>query len=322
MIPGIRHRARASYAAPMSTARLSSAPSAWLVASFSALVAACVTPVPEAPAPPPPQGPVLHARPTSATLAVGERRAMSLTFRHGAEHVGSLPLGPAATIDDPTIAEIDGSAIVGLAPGATTLHLAHDAPPLSGSVDVPIVVTDASPVALAIEPAPRPHVGERIDLRAVLSYADGTSADVTLDAAWSTPTPGRLHVVDAGADALEARGAAVALGPKPARLFAHLGELEASTEIRPLDLEPVVLEVRLAWAWGDRRRFGAYARFADGAERDVSAGCLWRVDAGAPFRGLDRPQHGPWVRTSELAWNRVATCELSTSRATGVLFGE
>lgn len=319
MIAGIRASAGASYAAPMSARRTARALRVASIASAAALVAACA-PQPVAPALPPPEPSALalHARPAAATLAVSERRTLRAFFADGAELVGSIPLGPAATIDDPEIAELEGEAIVGLAPGSTTLHLVHDAAPLAGATDVPIVVTAAGKAALSIEPVARPHIGEPIAVRALLRYDDGTTADVTYDAAWSTPTPGRLHTSD---DPLQ-RGSVVALGPKPATLVARLDALEASTEIVPLDGEPTLLEVRLVWGFGERRRFGAFAQFADGARREVSGGCLWRVDGGAPFRGLDRPQRGPWVRRDELAWDRIATCELSTSRATGVLFGE
>jgi len=255
----------------------------------------------------------LRAIPAAHGLRVGERRTVRTVVEDGSEVIAAV--SAQGKIDHPTVATFENGMVVGVARGTTTLHLSDS----GRAIDVPIVVTDAEPVSLSIDlPAGSPRLGERIDVRAALRYADGTVGDATLDAEWSTATAVRLVVPNTPAT----RGAVVAIMPKPATLVARASGLEARAEIAPDFGEPSGIHVRLAWAHGDHRRFGAFAHWSDGATREVSAGCLWRVPGAPPFRGIERAQPGPWLPTTALSWDRIATCELGSTRASGTLFSE
>lgn len=259
---------------------------------------------------------MLRAVPAAHGLRVGERRTVRAVVEDGTELIGAIAIGANVTIENPAVASLQSGTLVGLARGATTMHIADAGGQV---VDVPIVVTDAQPESLSIDvPVGSPRVGERIPVRAVVRYSDGTIADATLDTDWSAATPGRLLVPNT----IPTRGAVVAIMPKPSTLVARFGELQAQTEIKPAFGEPAGIHVRLAWSYGNHRRFGAFAHWTDGETREVSAGCLWRVPGEPPFRGLEHAQHGPWVPSNALSWDRVATCELGTTSGSAALFAE
>lgn len=255
--------------------------------------------------------PSLRAIPSAHGLGVGERRAVVAVLEEGSERIASIPLAK-ATVEHPEVAVLEGDTLVGVAAGSTTLHLEH----ATHTLDVPIVVTAAEPVALSLNPIVAPRLGERIPVQAVVRYEDGTEGDATLDADWSTATSARLFVPNTP----DTRGAVVAIQPKPSTLVARFAGLEARTEIVPEAGEPSGIHVRLAWAHGEFRRFGAFAHWTDGQTREVSAGCLWRFPGAEPFRGLEHPQPGPWIPVSTVSWDRVATCELAATKASGSLF--
>lgn len=259
---------------------------------------------------------LLRAIPAAHGLRVGERRTVRAVVEDGNELIAAIPIDATSKIESPAIAALENGTLVGVAPGVTTMHVSDGA---GRTVDVPIVVTESEPLSLSIDVPPgAPRLGERIPVRAVIRYADGTIADATLDTDWSTTTTGRLFVPNTTGN----RGAVVAIMAKPSTLVARLGALEARTEIAPAFGEPSGIHVRLAWSYGNFRRFGAFAHWPDGATREVSAGCLWRVPGEGAFRGIERPQHGPWLPTSALSWDRLATCELGTTKGSGALFAE
>lgn len=278
------------------------------------LLGACM-PAPSAPNVMAPQASaMLRAIPIAHGLGVGERRTVRAVVEDGNEHIASVAIAERATIDDPSIAILEGSTLVGVAPGSTSLRITDT--PRSGTVVVPIVVTSAVPISLALEPIAPCRIGQRVGTRATVLYGDGVSGDVTLDTHWFTPEPDRLFVPDTP----DTRGAVAPIRDKPATLHARFGELETSVEIAPSFGEPSGIVVRIAWSYGGIRRFGAFAHWSDRNEYEVSAGCLWRVGNDAPFRGLERVTLSPRVPVAELSWSRVATCELATSSARGSLF--
>ncbi|MBI2390409.1 MAG: hypothetical protein HYV09_12540 [Deltaproteobacteria bacterium] len=296
--------------------RLRSVATAVSVLALTAIGSSACAPTVSAPAFVPSGGsPMLRAIPAVHGLSIGERRAVQAVLEDGRERIVSVAIGANTKVADPAIASLEDGVLTGLARGTTTLRISYE--PGGYAVTVPIVVTDATPDALELNEITAPRIGERLEVRATVRYADGTVGDATLDADWSTPTANRLFVPNTP----ETRGAVVAVMPKQATLVARLGDLEARTEIVPAFGEPSGIHVRLAWSHGEFRRFGAFAHWSDGEVREVSAGCLWRVPGTLAFRGLERPQHGPWVAVSDLAWDRIATCELGTSKTSGALFG-
>lgn len=259
-----------------------------------------------------PRLPTLRAIPAAHGLAVGERRTVRALLEDGAETIGPVAIGENATIEHPAVATLEAGALVGVAAGTTTLKLDHN----GQSITVPIVVTSAALSSLVLDPIAPLRMGERVPVRATAHYDDGTSGDVTLDTDWSSPTNDLLWVPNTP----ETRGAVVAISAKPSTLRARFGDLLASAAIAPAFGEPSGIQVRLAWSYGNFRRFGAFAHWSDRQEVEVSAGCLWRIGGSPPFRGIEHTNIGPWIPVAELSWDHTATCELASGKASGALF--
>jgi hypothetical protein len=253
-------------------------------------------------------GVVLRSYPAAVDLALGEKRSPLALFLDGEEPVAELALAGHAKIADESVAQLEGSTLVAKAAGSTTMHLESEQP-FQGSIDVPIVIHAAGPLSLAIEPAGPVRIGESIAIKATATWAEGTS-DATYDVEWSTD--------DRLALSASATRAVVPLDERAGILRAKLGALEATATVTPSGKPPVAIEIRMAWTWMDRRRFGAFARYEDGEEREVSAACAWTTD-GKPWS--DPASIGPRVQASELAWNRVATCTVAGVKGSGSLFG-
>lgn len=253
-------------------------------------------------------GVALRSYPAAVDLAIDQKKSPLALFLDGEEPVAELALEGHAKIADESIAQLEGSMIVAKAVGATTMHVESEQP-FQGAIDVPIVVHAAGPLSLAIEPAGPVRIGESIAVKATATWAEGTS-DATYDAEWSTDE--RLSL------AATPTRAVVPLDDRPGILRAKLGALEATATVTASEKPPVAIEIRMAWTWMDRRRFGAFARYEDGEEREVSAGCAWTTD-DKPWR--DPTSIGPRVASSELSWSRVATCTVAGVKGSGSLFG-
>lgn len=261
----------------------------------------------------PPSAPPLHVFPATRVLRVGQSASVLAAFYDGDERIDGVVLS--ATLDDASVASFDAGKVTGLRAGKTTLHLAAKEP-VESTVDVAVVVRDDDPVALTIEPIAPARIGERVHAQATAHMADGSTWDATYDADWSVSPETDAAVATADIE----RGDVVSLTAKPVIVSATLGALQASTQLATRGGAPVGIEVRHAWSYGDKRRFAAYARYADGEVREVTAGCSWRVDDGAAWRGIARAPQGPWVDASELSWDRTATCVLAGTAGKAALF--
>ncbi len=248
-------------------------------------------------------------------LEVTEARAPVIAAFNGDEIAGTFSIAEHATIAEKGVARVEGDKVVAIAPGEAKLHFESEL----GVVEVPIVVHAAAPTGLVVDGVPPARLGEPVAVKATLSWAEGPS-DATYDVTWSTDSPNQLHVPDA----ITARGWVVSidkLGNKTtAVLRATYGSLVAETRVAPSNQPITGIEIRMAWSWINRRRFGAFAHYEDGQEREISAGCLWSVE-GKSWRAAkgDAPL-GPSLRADEVSWQRIATCTIAGVRGSGSLF--
>ncbi|MGZ3421215.1 MAG: hypothetical protein ACXWUG_17395 [Polyangiales bacterium] len=254
-------------------------------------------------------GVLLRALPGNLDLAIGQQKAPFALFLDGEEPVAALALEGHAKIADETIAQLEGGVVVAKAVGTTTMHVESEQP-FQGTVDVPIVIHAAPPLSLAIEPGGPVRVGESIAIKATATWAEGPS-DATYDVEWSTDD--RLAI------SASPTRSVVPLDERAGTLRAKLGSLEASATVTPSGKPPVAIEIRVAWSWMGVRRFGAFARYEDGEEREVSAACAWTTE-DKPWR--DPTSIGPRMSAEDLAWNKIATCTVAGVKGSGSLFGE
>jgi hypothetical protein len=253
-------------------------------------------------------GVTLRVSPANLDLALGQKRAPAGLFLDGEESIAPLSLEGHAKIADETIAQLEGGVVIAKAVGATTMHVESEQP-FQGAVDVPIVVHEAGPLSLAIEPSGPVRVGEAIAIKATATWAEGTS-DATYDVEWSTDD--RLAI------SASATRSVVPLDERAGTLRAKLGALQAEATVTPSGKPPVAIEIRMAWTWMGMRRFGAFARYEDGEEREVSAACTWTTE-NKPWR--DPTSIGPRIAAEDLAWDKVATCVVAGVKGSGSLFG-
>lgn len=256
-------------------------------------------------------GVALKSFPPALHLVVGGARTPFVAAYDRDERVESVALEGHAKIAEEGVARLDGGRVVAVAAGEGTLHVENEL----GAVDVPIVVHAAEPTALAIDPVGAARIGEAVAVKATLTWAEGTS-DATFDVVFSTDEPAHLHVPDA----VDARGWVAPLDDKPTTLRARLGNLEATTPVRAVGKPPVGIEIRLAWSFMNLRRFGAFARYEDGEEREISGACAWETDGKRWRAAISAAPLGPSLLADQVSWDRIATCTVAGVRGSGSLF--
>lgn len=255
-------------------------------------------------------GVALKSFPPALHLVVGSARTPFVAVYDGAERVEVVALEGHAKIAE-GVARLDGGHVIAVAAGEGTLHVENEL----GAVDVPIVVHAAEPTALALDPIGPARIGEPVAVKATLTWAEGAS-DATFDVAFSTDEPTHLHVPDA----VDARGWVAPLDDRATTLRARFGDLEATTPVRAVGKPPVGIEIRLAWSFMNLRRFGAFARYEDGEEREISGACAWETDGKRWRAAISGAPLGPSLLADQVSWNRVATCTVAGVRGSGSLF--
>lgn len=128
----------------------------------------------------------------------------------------------------------------------------------------------AEPLRLEVDPPEAAvGVGESTYFTATVFYSDGSTRDVTLEAAWSVSDP--LVASISG-------GLATGLKPGQVGVVAAWQGLEGTGKLNVIG--PVCLEVRPAEATvkvGGVQQYRAYLIYSDGSERDVTGECAWSV---------------------------------------------
>ncbi len=231
----------------------------------------------------------LELEPMAPRLAVGTSLRMQALGRYSDASLKILSDQVTWSSDEPAIAAVanaDGQAgqVQGLAVGETRIRVQ-----LGGiSASTPLSVTAARLEVITIEPAEISLAsGERLMLRAVGGFSDGSTQLLGAAVRWESAQVDIAHIDKAGE--------LLALQSGGARISASLDEVTGSIPVRVsaatlTDLEITPLSPRLAS--GTAMGFSAVAVYSDGSRRDVTAQAIWAsanptvlsVSNGDPFR--------------------------------------
>jgi len=166
----------------------------------------------------------------------------------------------------------------GLAAGTVTVTATY-----SGFSDTAsLTVTAATPTDLVVTPAsPTLQVGQMRDFVATLVYDDGTTANVTPAATWSSSDPTVATITTAGGPGPGGGGGgvAIALATGLATITAKYGGLSGTASLTVTD--PALVSVQVTPAnpgipVGATQQFVATAVFADFSTRNVTGQATWK----------------------------------------------
>jgi uncharacterized protein YjdB len=167
-----------------------------------------------------------------------------------------------------SIATVSSGVVQCLAQGNTTITATFGA--LSGSATVNVSPPALQSVSVSPMNATCP-VGGTLQFTATASYGNGTTADVTAEAAWSSTEPGiaTISAVTSGLVTCQAEGTAT--------VSAAHGALSGSAAVNVGNPAPVTLSITglSACAAGDTEQLTATATWTDGSTTDVTEMAMW-----------------------------------------------
>ncbi|VAX01351.1 hypothetical protein MNBD_GAMMA20-1494 [hydrothermal vent metagenome] len=265
----------------------------------------------------------LELEPVASRLAVGTGLRMQALGRYSDGSLKILSDPVTWSSDEPTIAAVanaDGQAgqVQGLAVGDTRIRVQ-----LGGiSASVPLSVTAAHLEVITIEPAEISLAsGERLMLRAVGGFSDGSIQPLGAAVRWESA---RLDVVH-----IDESGELLALQSGEARVSASLDGVTGSIPVRVstatlTDLEITPASPRLAS--GTAMRFSAVAVYSDGSRRDVTAQAVWisanptvlSVSNGDPFRVRAGAMGSARLTARFGGFERILDVEVTDATPTGL----
>jgi len=158
-----------------------------------------------------------------------------------------------------------GGEVTAVSPGWTQVHAS-----VGGLMALVVFqVTDAQAVSLDIRGVASMPIGQTSPFQVVATFTDGTTRDVTADAA--------LDVLDAGVATLHARTALTARAEGLTELRATFAGLEASAavQVTPVTLASLALSCPTSLPIGTLARFSATGTFSDGATDDLTSRVTW-----------------------------------------------
>jgi uncharacterized protein YjdB len=175
------------------------------------------------------------------------------------------------TVTDATIAKVASGIATGVAGGTTTVTAS-----ISGkSGSAALTVTAKALTSVQLSPfAPTVGIGVSIPFKATALYADGTSADVTTTASWSSSAPSVVTVVATGASA----GNATSVGAGSATISATFGGTAGTTTVTvtPATLSSITVSPSAATvAIGGTLGLKASGTYSDGTTTDLTGSAVW-----------------------------------------------
>ncbi len=175
------------------------------------------------------------------------------------------------SVADATIAKVAAGIATGVAGGTTTVSATLGGK--SGSAS--LTVTSKALSSIQLSPfAPTVGVGVSIPFKATALYADGTSADVTTTATWSSSATAVVTVVASGATA----GDATSVGAGSATITAAFGGAKGSTTVTvtaatlsSISVSPSAATVAIGGTLGLK----ATGTYSDGTTVDLTGSAVW-----------------------------------------------
>lgn len=179
----------------------------------------------------------------------------------------------------PNLANVENSAVVGRAPGSLTISASVQGLVVTAPVDI----TDARVESIDVQPSTFTlPIGVTVQLTATALLSDGSSLDITTQAAWRSSASQIAFVSELRGE----QGLVAARAEGTARLTASLagksgGSNATITSARLLALELGPASTSLAN--GTRQRFTATGTFSDGTTADLSTQVSWASSNPAVF---------------------------------------
>jgi hypothetical protein len=212
--------------------------------------------------------------PNPATTAVGGAVKFAATATYSDGTKSDVTAVATWTIDDPAIAAITSNVATGISPGATNVHATVG----SVSASASLTVTSVPLKSLAISPlSPKVGLGASIGFTVTATYADGSSANVTVSSSWLSSNTTVATIVAGGALA----GNADAVGPGTATISAAFGGLTASTTMTVTAATLVGLTIvppSATVSIGNHALLAAFANYSDGTMVDVTSSAIWTTN--------------------------------------------
>ncbi len=183
------------------------------------------------------------------------------------------------TSSSPNLASVENAGLIGRAPGALTISASVQGLVVTAPVDVTNARVDSIDVQPSTFSLP---MGVTAQLTATALLSDGSSLDITSQAAWRSSAPQIAFVSELSGE----QGRVAARMPGTARLTASLsgksgGSGATITSARLLALELGPASTRLAN--GTSQRFTATGTFSDGTNADLSSQVSWTSSNPAVF---------------------------------------
>ncbi|MHB8419065.1 MAG: beta strand repeat-containing protein [Myxococcales bacterium] len=215
--------------------------------------------------------------PTDPFLASGATQQMQAIGTYQDGSIADLTGEAAWTSSNPTaVAVAAGGLVTAVAAGTSTVTAT-----VGGVGGGTLVTVNAAPLAsIAVTPAATTLVpGGTVQLAATATYQDGTQADVTSAALWSSSS-----AAVSVSNAVGAQGLATAVAAGPATITAAIGSVSGSAQVTVTGatLQSIAISPASAQtAIGTTLQYAAQGSFSDGSQVNLTAQATWSTGSAA-----------------------------------------
>ena len=213
----------------------------------------------------------IEVTPSNPSLPAGQTRQLTATATLSDGSTRDITSDASWSSDNSPVATVSNAAAskgvaTGVSPGTTNITASLRG--VAGSTAV--TVTNAVMVSITIMPTSLTvPVGFTIEARAIATFSDGTSEDVTESVMWSSSDP----VVVSVSNAAGSRGQLTGVAPGTSNVTAHAGALSGATTVTVSSASLVSIQVSSCSSSlpaGHTVQCTATATFSDGTARDVT----------------------------------------------------
>jgi hypothetical protein len=209
--------------------------------------------------------------PLSLALAAGEQAPITITGRFGDGALADLTDDVTWSSTDSGVATADSAVVTAGSAGEVDLIATLG----EVSVAVPIDVVPAELIAIVITPdSPELPLGSSVAFAATGIRSDGSEADVTAVAAWSSSDVQHLAVDGASGEAFASGLGGAIVEAELSGVIGSTVALVVAADLVELAIEQVGIDLPLGGSYG----FTALATASDGSETDVTAVVTWSSD--------------------------------------------